>query len=436
MKIPCLILSVLYHTSLGDNLPFVFLSSFHLYHLRHFSIIRGMSPIFFLKSPSSAGASDKQLIGARDITAKLRWSIRDFNLLSADLPQLVNFWKPSGIIIECGEWKRPIDLQPFGKTPVVFIDHDPTTLAKGCFNILQNSISTGEAAARELMLTDYCNFAYVPFAGKWWWNDERERGFENAMALNGFTVRKFTTRQTDLHSQNYMRDLRKFLTTLPKPCAVFAANDREAELVLFVAKSLGLSIPNDLAIVGVDDFEPICEHTVPKLSSIRPDLYRAGELSVLMLAAILRDGAHYRGSHVRHYNAEWVVRRESSCVFKNPPDKDTQNALDLIHKDACNGLKAETVIQNYSCSRSPAARRFRAATGHSIQEEIHAVQMARAKTLLADPGQQIKAIATFCGFTNPNSLGKLFLRETGMTMTEWRHQHLSSASDFGSRLKG
>ena len=117
------------------------------------------------------------------------------------------------------------------------------------------------------------------------------------------------------------------------------------------------------------------------------------------------------------------MRRESSRVFKNQPDKDTLAALDLIRKDACNGLKAETVIQSYSCSRGPAARRFRAATGHSIQEEIHTVQMTRAKTLLSDPGQQIKAVATFCGFTNPNSLGKFFLRETGMTMSEWRRRH-------------
>lgn len=389
-----------------------------------------MNPLFFLKSPSSAGAADRQLVGARDITAKLGWNIRDFNLLSANLRQLVSFWKPSGIIIECGEWKQPIDLQPFGTTPIVFIDHDPATLAKGCFNVLQNSVLTGEAAARELMLTDRRHFAYVPFAGKWWWNDERERGFANSLALNGFTFRKFSTRHTDLHSQNYICDLRRFLTMLPKPCAVFAANDKEAELVLFEANSLGLSIPDDLAIVGVDDFEPICEHTVPKLTSIRPDLYRAGELSVLMLAAILRDGARYRGSHVRRYAAECVVRRESSRVLKTLPDRETQAALDLIRKEACNGLKAETVIQTYSCSRGPAARRFRATTGHSIQEEIHAVQITRTKTLLADPRQQIKAIASFCGFTNPNSLGKFFLRETGMTMSEWRRQHLSSKTDL------
>ena len=382
-----------------------------------------MPLIFFLKSPSSNGAAERELVGARDIASKLGWNIRDFDLSSAQLPRLLEFWKPAGVIIECGEVKRPVDTRPFGKTPVVFIDHDPLTLARGGFNVLQDSVSTGEAAARELMLTDYRNFAFVPFAGKWWWNDERARGFADALTLNGFSCRVFSTRHADPNGHGYLRDLRKFLAGLPKPCAVFAANDKEAEFVLFEAKALGRSIPGDLAVVGVDDYEPVCEHTMPKLSSIRPDLYRCGELSVLMLAAILRDGKRYRGSHVRRYAAACVVRRESSRVFKTQPDRETQAALDLIRREACNGLKAETIINAYSCSRGPAARRFRAATGHSIQEEIHAVQLARIQALLADPGQQLKALAGFCGFSNQNSLRKFFLRETGMTLSAWRRRY-------------
>ena len=385
-----------------------------------------MPLILFLKSPSSNGAADKQLVGARDIASKLGWNIRDFDLSSASLPRLIEFWKPLGVIIECGEVKRPIDTRPFGKLPVVFIDHDPATLGKDGFNVLQDSVLTGETAARELILTDCRQFAFVPFAGNWWWNEERARGFADGLALNGLSCRVFSTRYADSHAHRYLRDLRKFLTDLPKPSAVFAANDRQAELVVFEAKSLGFSVPGDLIVLGVDDYEPICEHTSPTISSIRPDLYRAGELSVLMMAAILRDGRRYRGSHVRRYAAECVVRRESSRVLKLPPDGETQAALDLIRKEACNGLKAETVIQSYSCSRGPAARRFRTVTGHSIQEEIHAVQLTRIQTLLSDPGRQLKSLAGFCGFTNPNSLRKFFLRETGMTMSEWRRQHLSS----------
>ena len=64
--------------------------------------------------------------------------------------------------------------------------------------------------------------------------------------------------------------------------------------------------------------------------------------------------------------------------------------------------------------------RFRKATGHSILEEIHAVQLERVKQLLKDSGLQLKSISDFCGFTHPNSLRKFFLRETGMTLGAWR----------------
>lgn len=385
-----------------------------------------MALILFLKAPSSNSAADIQLIGARDIASKLGLDLRDFDLMSGKLPRLFDFWKPDGIIVECGELKHTTDTRLFGRTPVVFIDHNPQTLPRGNFNVLQDSAATGATAARELMLTGHPNFAFVPYAGKWWWNRERERGFADALALNGFSCRVFVTRHTDPHQRSYLRDLRRFLTDLPKPCAVFAANDKQAELVIFEAKSLGLSIPKDLALVGVDNYEPICEHTIPRISSIRPDLYRGGELAVLMLAAILRDGKRYRGQHVQHYAAESIVRRESSRLLKIPPDIETQAALDLIRKEACNGLKAETVIRTYSCSRGPAAQRFRSVTGHTIQEEIHAVQLARIETLLADPGRQLKTISDFCGFSHPNSLCKFFLRETGMTMTAWRQRHLST----------
>ena len=123
-----------------------------------------MPLIFFLKSPSSNGAAERGLVGARDIASKLGWVVRDFDLSSALLPRLVEFWKPAGVVVECGEMTRPVDVRPFGKTPVVFIDHDPSTLEKGGFNVLQNAVLTGEVAARELMLTGYRQFAFVPFA--------------------------------------------------------------------------------------------------------------------------------------------------------------------------------------------------------------------------------------------------------------------------------
>ena len=224
-----------------------------------------------------------------------------------------------------------------------------------------------------------------------------------------------------------MRDLRKFLKSLPLPCAVFVANDHPAERVISEATALGLSIPEELSILGVDNYEPICEYTTPKLSSVKPDFRRGGNLAALLLAAAIRDRSHFRGSRIRHYGTLQIVRRESTQISltggKNP---EVAEALKLIRNRACEGLTAEDVLATFSCSRTSAAARFRATTGQSILEEIHAVRLDRVKAMLSDRNRQLKTITEFCGFRSQSTLRKFFLRETGVTMTKWRKQHLSS----------
>ena len=106
-------------------------------------------------------------------------------------------------------------------------------------------------------------------------------------------------------------------------------------------------------------------------------------------------------------------------------DKAVSDALDLIRREACNGLQAVRVAALFPCSRRQADNRFRRATGRSILEEIHAVQLERAKELLRNSSIQLKAISDFCVFTHPNSLRKFFLKATGMTMSAWRRRHLA-----------
>ena len=105
-------------------------------------------------------------------------------------------------------------------------------------------------------------------------------------------------------------------------------------------------------------------------------------------------------------------------------DKAVAAALDHIRREACNGLGSSRVAAMFPCSRRQADNRFRRATGRSILEEIHAVQLERAKQLLRDTSVQMKAISDFCGFTNPNSLRKFFKKETGTTLSEWRGRTL------------
>lgn len=384
-----------------------------------------MNTILYFHSPSKTSSSAEKLIGIREIAAKLHWHVQavDGGTTKDRLRRLLDFWKPLGVIVECGERDEVPD--DFGILPVVYIDRDPGKLMRSSrrFFVLHDSFVAGQTAARELMMTGCSNFAFVPFPGHWSWSAERQRGFVDALDLNGYACRVFRSRTTDLDSPAYVHELRQFLRKLPTPCAVFVANDHPAERVIAEAAFLGLSIPDELSVLGVDDYAPICEHTAPPLSSVKPDFRRGGNLAALLLAAAIRDKSRFRGPRIRRYGTLQVVRRDSTRIFSRKGDcPEVAEALKLIRNRACDGLTAEEVMATFSCSRTTAAAKFRTATGHSILDEIHAVQLDRVKAMLSDRDRQLKTISDFCGFKNPNSLRKFFLRETGLTMSAWRRQ--------------
>ena len=249
--------------------------------------------------------------------------------------------------------------------------------------------------------------------------DERERGFADSLALNGKTCSVFATAAGRASAVNWISALRRFVASLPRPCAVFAANDKTAESVLAVAALEGVSVPADMAVIGVDNFAPICEHTSPPLSSIEPDFRRGGNLAAMMLLASLLSMGRWRGSRTQTFGPLRVVRRASSRVL-NAADRLVSAALDMIREKACSGLTSAQVAGTFPCSRRMADIRFRRATGHSILDEIHAVQLERAQELARNPNMPLKAISDFCGFTHPNSLRKFFRRATGLTLSAYR----------------
>ena len=379
-----------------------------------------MATILYFQPVAKTFAPEK-LAGVRDIIEKRhhRVQIIEEKPTWDHVEELWAFWNPLGAIIDCGGEYNDIDAGIFGSHPIVFIGHNPDTLPKSCLLVSNDQRETARAAARELLATDYENFAFVHNAGCQKWSELRERGFAEALAINGKRCAVFRPSDASGGSVGWMKELRHFLTTLKKPCAVFAANDKTAEGVISAATLEGFNSPGDIAIVGVDNYEPICEHITPRLTSIEPDFRRGGRLAATMLLGLAMSKGKWRGKRLQTFGPLRVVRRASTHILA-VPDKAVSDALDLIRREACNGLQAVRVARLFPCSRRQADNRFRRATGRSILEEIHAVQLERAKELLRDTSVQLKTISDFCGFSNPNSLRKFFLRTTGKTMTAWR----------------
>ena len=386
-----------------------------------------MDTILYFQSPSKTSTPDK-IAGVQRHAAAVGWHVQivDGFPTPSVLDRLVEFWHPLGAIVDCGGGYAEVHVDMFKGIPTVYLDRNPKTMPKNASCVSHDSFSTGQLAAKELLVAGHPNFAFVPYPQPRFWSDDRERGFKDALALNGKSCETFPGGAgRSLQSVAWQRRLRRWLEKLPKPCGIFAANDSVAVEVITAAEHGGLAIPREIAVCGVDNFVPICERTIPTLTSVQPDFLLAGELAARTLGEMA--AGKFRQAVRLTFGPADVVRRASLRTGIRY-DAEVAAAAELIRRKACERLTAKDVIATFKCSRRMAEMRFRQILGHSILDEIQAVRLTRAKELLANSTQDIASISSFCGLKTANALCKFFRKETGKSPSEWRssrHSHFS-----------
>ena len=337
-------------------------------------------------------------------------------LNARQVSRLLDFWQPAGVYIDLAHTRGKVAFEAFGKTPLACFAWDAASVPSNVTAILYDSYGTGRLGARELLSLEPVSFAYVHPPDEPIWSRDREAGFCDALKLNGCKAEVFHGGRTGIR---YQKPLQNFLKKLPKPCAIMAANDSIGANILNIAGKLGLAVPDELAVLGVDDIAGICEHTHPKLSSIRPNFPRGTELAIVALLARRRRQKRTAASRRFVFGPIGVTHRASTRLLRQS-NAAVAAALNKIADEACTGLRARDVVKLFPCARPVAEARFRKATGHSILEEIHAVRLNRLKEMLSNPSVQLKSLPRFCGFQTINALCSFFHRQTGMTMSAWR----------------
>ena len=392
-----------------------------------------MDTILYFQSPAKTSAPDK-IAGVRRHADAANWHVQVIDGLPKPraLSQLVKFWRPIGAIAECGGGYQEIPTDISAVLPTVYLDRNPRTLPPDAPCVSHDSVATGRLAAKELLVAGHPNFAFVPYPQPRFWSDDRERGFRDALALNGRTCATFACGRHSPQSVVWQKSLRGWIAQLPKPCGIFAANDVIAAEVLTAAALSGFDVPREIAVCGVDNFEPVCEHTSPSLTSVQPDFLLAGELAARTLDEILH-GRHRRGIRLTFGPAS-IVRRSSTRTASHY-DPEVTAALELIRRRACEGISSTDVLSAFRCSRRMAEVRFRQVVGHSILDEIQSVRLDRAMEMLTHSSLDISAIANFCGFKAPNAFWKFFRQKTGLSPTNWRGRGSACARETTARSR-
>ena len=379
-----------------------------------------MKTVLFFKS-SELSSCRKKLAGVTSVARKFGWNVQTVAPIRSEdaALQMIDLWKPDGCIVSCGAKANVFPSSLLGKIPHVFIDRPQNVLARGDSCIYHDSKATANAAARELLSLNFKHYAYANWPVPLIWNTERRDAFTAVMRQHGQKVSYFESKLPVSSTKGLPQELSVWLASLPKPVGILAAADLLSAKIITAARIAKLSVPDDVAVIGIDNDEELCESSVPSLSSVEPDFFR----SRVMAAEILDDlmGGRMRKPIRTTYPPLRLVRRESTRRLPKC-DKSVSDALELIRREACNGLAARDVFKLFPCSRRMAELRFRSATGRSILEEIRGVRLTKAKELLAGPPLKLEAVANFCGYKSAVAFSIFFKAETGVTPTVWKNR--------------
>ena len=378
---------------------------------------------------SSSGPSELGAIAAGVIVQREAADWRLHTLPEpASRPQLARLLraKPDGCIVHCGQHGSRFREADFGGIPVVWMDRDPAELGPRALCVVQDSRPAGRLAARELLrYADLAAFAFADRAEPAFWADERRDAFRDEIVAAGRPYREFR----DRNARQRRRRLAAFLAALPRPAGVFCANDGIAGEVLETAAALGIPMPDELAVVGVDDTEMFCEQQEPTLTSVRPPFVAAGRAAAQLLARRLANPR--MGGAVATFEATEITRRQSTRRIEVRGAR-FGKAMELIRRGAAAGVGVDDVAAALGCSRRSAEIRFRKWAGTTVLGAIHAARVDLAKRLLADGMVRVGDLPSRCGFKSAATFRRVFSAVAGMSPRDYVRTLRSRPAPRGS----
>jgi LacI family transcriptional regulator len=290
-------------------------------------------------------------------------------------------------------------------------------LSKLC-ELSSDADEVARIAAEHFLERRFRHFAYVGLEGRAW-SSRRERAYRRYLARAGFHAHVYPqpARRQDRMWEREQSILAAWLSNLPKPVGLFACNDDRGREVLEACRLPDLRVPEDVAVLGVDNDEVFCALASPPLSSVALNAETAGYRAAELLDGMMRGQA--RRQRRIMVEALCVVTRRSTDIVA-VQDQDVADALQFIHRGQGRGMSVDSVVQEVAVSRRVLEKRFRETIGRTILEEIQNTRLERAKRLLLETTYSISKIAQIAGFGSTGYFIQFFQRRTGKTPRKYR----------------
>jgi LacI family transcriptional regulator len=371
---------------------------------------------------------------AKYIRAHAQWSISiQEQSLSDDLPVWFKHWQGDGILTRietpalAGALKRL-------NVPTVFLRNvAPGTNAP---SVLTDNAAVSRVAFEHLRERGFRHFAFCGFNGADY-SDERRESFIQLVKQFGMHCHVFGAKSpinelsnTAAHEEIGLQDgecVAAWIKALPKPVGLMACNDMRGQQVLDACRTVEVIVPDDVAVVGVDNEEVLCDLSDPPLSSVVPDAERIGyEAAALLEQMMAGKKVQARPSLIE---PSGVITRRSTDVLAIE-DRQIAVAARFIREHACEGIDVSDVLRAVAMSRSALDRHFIKIMGRSPKDEILRVRLNRAKQLLAETDFPQALIAEKVGLEHVEYLSRIFKKRVGLTPSEFRDRaHIQDRAD-------
>jgi LacI family transcriptional regulator len=340
--------------------------------------------------------------------------------LTARPPSWLSDWRGDGIISRV---TTPELTENVRKTGVPVVDLTDRFERSGLPMVRTDDEQVGQLAAEHLIERGFKRFGFVGFRNEAW-SERRLEGFRNHLRSCGYHCSVHQSAWLDQHTFTWDEEreqLANWIRALGRPCGIMACNDICGHNVVAICNQERFAVPEETAVIGVDNDELLCRACDPALSSVIVNAEGIGYRAAELLTALM-DGVPPRDVEQIIKPLGVSVRQSTDVVAIDDPS--IASALQYIRQNACRGICVDDVLRNTPISRSSLERKVRKHLGRTPQEEIRYVQVKKAKELLTTTDLSAEKIANLCGFEHSEYMYVVFKRHVGMTPGEFRTQSL------------
>jgi LacI family transcriptional regulator len=292
-------------------------------------------------------------------------------------------------------------------------------------SILTDNAAVSRRCFEHLSERGFRHFAFCGFNGADY-SDERRDAFAERVRQAGLICHIYTEHRQIVRTNtadyeglglNDGGKVADWIKRLPKPVGVMTCNDMRGQHVLDACRAAAVASPEEVAVIGADNDDVICNLCDPPLSSVVPDTERIGYEAASMLARMMAGG---QSPPARTFvEPRGIVTRRSTEVLAIE-DRQIAAAARFIREHACEGIDVSDILAAVPMSRSTMDRRFMNILGRSPKDEILRVRLDRVKQLLAETDFPLKLIAEKVGLDHAEHLSRVFKSRIGTTPSEFR----------------